>query len=343
MANNIEISVGRQGWLGAGLESEAGEAASLDKAIPFEDCSLSSQIETIDNESAKGIRDASWGSAVQEHSGGGDLEVLADAEVAPFLLIPALGDYSHEEITLSDGTADKHVIKRKASNPPQTATYYYNNTVELRQFTYATFESLELSFSDEWVTLSGTVISRMPTTLDDGDDDYTDDPGFTDDYAFAFKDANIYFVDDIDSDYDEDDEIKLSDFDITFNNETEAQYLSGSNDPAEISYGEFSADGSYTLFFDDVEERENLETQTKRGMIVEIKGDKIGEEDATDGDDIYESITVKIPAFRITERSIDTSPSDFVTENPSFVADYDSDKGYSVKVEVINEAGEYMA
>ena len=342
-----DISIGRQGWLAIGLEDTPGTAVESEKFIPFDSCDLSSQIEILNDESAKGVREASWGSTVQQHSGGGDIETKTDVEIGPYLLIPALGDYTSEEITLFDeGTAYRHIIGRKASNPPQTATFYFNNTVEVRQFTYSTFENLEISFSDEWATLSGTIISRQPTTITDADDNYPGAPSYTDDKAFSFKDARIYFVNDVTDDDQliEDNEAKVSDFNFTMNNNSEAQYLSGSSSPAEISLGEFSAEGDYTIFFDSPEEREKLESQAKRGMVVVFEGDQIGnlDDDGTEGDPVYEEIRLKIPSFNVTTRSIDTSPSDFVTENPEFTANYDESVG-SLQVEIVNKHADYLS
>ena len=342
-----DISIGRQGWLAMGLESTPGTAVQSEKFIPFDSCDLSSQIEILNDESAKGVREASWGSTVQQHSGGGDIETKTDVEIGPYLMIPALGDYSFEEITLFEGdSAYRHILKRKDANPPQTATLHFNNTVEVREFTYSTFENLEISFSDEWVTLSGTIISRQPTTITDVDDNYPGAPSYTDDKAFSFKDANIYFVDDVTDDalLVDENEAKVSDFNLTLNNNSEAQYLSGSSSPAEISLGEFSAEGDYTIFFDSPEEREKLESQAKRGMVVVLKGNQIGnlDDEGTEGDPVHEEIRIKIPSFNITTRSIDTSPSDFVTENPEFTANYDETIG-SVQIEIVNQHGDYFA
>jgi len=180
----INISLGRKGWLAVGLEKTPGEAVDHEKFLPYDSCDLDNNVEVINDEAAKGIREASWGSAIQQETGEGDVEIKMDVGNAPYMLIPALGDYECEMIDLKNGKkAYKHIIKRKDANPPQTATFYFYNTVEIGRFDYATFNTLELSFSDEWITVNGSILAKKPIKVEDGDNsevkyvtDYNIDP-----------------------------------------------------------------------------------------------------------------------------------------------------------------------
>lgn len=337
----INISLGRKGWLAVGLEKTPGEAVDHEKFLPYDSCDLDNNVEVINDEAAKGIREASWGSAIQQETGEGDVEIKMDVGNAPYMLIPALGDYECEMIDLKNGKkAYKHIIKRKDANPPQTATFYFYNTVEIGRFDYATFNTLELSFSDEWITVNGSILAKKPIKVEDGDMGHADSSEITEENVMSFKDATIYFLDDIDDPLETDNKVLVSDFSVTINNNAEAHNLSGDSSPAAISLGEFLAEGSYTIFFEDGTEREKIESQGKRAMMVIFKGKNIGEDVETE-EDVDEEIRIKIPSFRVTERSIDTAPSDFVTENPSFVADYNPDHG-SIEINVINERGNYL-
>jgi len=324
------VSIGRKGWLGVALETTPGTAVSPVKYLPYTACTLHNVVEVLDDEAAKGIRERAWGSVAARTRGEGDITILLDVENAPYLLIPALGTVTSSTAS-GETSVYEHVITRKDGNPPKTLTINFNDTVETRQYTYATVNTCEISFSDGFATLTASILSKAPTTG-------TGTKSITEERVLAFKDAKIYFGSDLaeaESNYSSDTNSKaLSEFTLTINNNAEAQYTSGDSSPRQISLGQFEVSGSYTLFFEDTTERAAHEAQTKRAMIVSFKGDSIGSGET-------EEIKIEIPKFHITERSVDTAPAGFVTENPSFVADYDSSNGFSIRVTVTNETASY--
>ncbi len=322
--------IGRKGFLGAGIETTPGSAASVDKYLPYDSCTLRNVVEVLDDEAAKGIRERAWGSVAARERGEGDIEIKADVENAAYLLIPALGSISTSTAS-GETEVFEHTLTRKAANPPKTLTFNFNDTVETRQFTYVTINTLELAFTEDWITLSANVISKKPSVG-------SGSVAITEETVMAFKDANIYFGSDLTTalaDYESDtNSTKLSAFTLNLNNNAEAHYLSGSSSPDHIAIGQFEAGGNYTLFFEDTTERSAHELQSQRAMVVSFKGNTIGEGSR-------EEILIKIPKFHITERSIDTAPAGFVTENPTFVADYDSDEGYSIQMLIRNSTASY--
>ena len=225
----------------------------------------------------------------------------------------------------------EHVITRKASNPPQTATFNFNDTVETREFVFSTINTLELNFSDGYITANAAILSKKPSSG-------TGSVAITEENVLSFKDANVYFGATIAaalSNYTNDTNSKdLSSFVLNINNNAEAHYLSGSSSPNHISIGQLEIGGNFTLFFEDTTERVAYENQTKRAMVVSFKG-------ATLVDTYVEEILIKIPQFHITERAIDTAPAGFVTENPTYVAGYHTTSGYSIEVTVRNQTASY--
>jgi len=322
--------IGRKGFLGVAIEATPGTGVAPVKYLPYDSCTLNNIVEVLDDEAAKGIRERAWGSVTARERGEGEVQIKMDAVNLPYLLFPALGNISTSTAG-GESTVFEHVFCRKANNPPKTATFTFYDTVETRQFSYGTINTLEMAFTDEWVTVSANVLSKKPTagsgTL-----------AITEEAVLAFKDANIYFGTDLteaQSFYDSNtNATKLSAFTVTINNNAEAHYLSGSTSPDHIAIGQFEAGGNYTLFFESTTERDAHENQTKRAMIVSFKGASIG-------DSSVEEILVKIPQFHITERAIDTAPAGFVTENPTFVANYNSSFGKSIEILVRNTTASY--
>jgi hypothetical protein len=321
--------IGRKGFLGVAIEETPGTGKTPVKYLPYDSCTLNNVVEVLDDEAAKGIRERAWGSAAVKERGEGEIQIKMDVENLPYLLYPALGSKTTTNTTAS---VYEHTLTRKAANPPVTATFNYYDTVEKREFSYGTINTLELSFTDEWVNATANILSKKPTSG-------TGNSSITEESVLAFKDANIYFGTDLstaESNYESDtNSIKLSAFTLNINNNGEAHYLSGDSSPDHIAIGQFEAGGNYTLFFEDTTERDAHEDQTKRAMVVSFKGSEI------DSSGEYEEILIKIPQFHITERAIDTAPAGFVTENPTFVADYNSDAGKSIEILIRNSTESY--
>ena len=320
------ISIGRQGWIGIAFETSAGTGGTNPvKTIPYTTNSLHNVVEVIDDEAAKGIRERAWGSVAARTRGEGDISINVDAENLPYILIPALGTCMTQD---EGGGVYQHVITRKSGNPPTTTCITINDTVETRRYTYAVSNTLELTFSDGLITATAGILSKAPEASTETMD------AVTEERILAFKDANIYFGDTMaeaeHSAATETGATGLTAFTITINNNAEAQYESGSSSPAQISLGQFEVGGNYTLFFENSTERAALEASpaTTRAMCIVLIGDVIGS--------YTEKIQITIPQFHLTDRGVDTAPAGFVTENPTFVGDYDSTNG-SIIVKVWNE------
>lgn len=318
------ISIGRKGWIGVAFETSPGVGGTNPvKYIPYTACTLHNVVEVIDDEAAKGVRERAWGSVPARTRGEGDITINVDVENLPYLLIPALGTCMTSVV---ESGVWRHTITRKDANPPTTICLNVNDTVETRKYTYAVPNTLELTFSDGLVTATGAILSKAPSAGSG-----TASP--TEETILAYKDAKIYFGDTMaeaeNKAATDTGAIGLTAFTLTFNNNAEAQYESGSSSPAQISLGQFELGGNYTLFFENTTERAAHEAQDKRAMCAVFTGTSIGASST-------EKIQITIPQFHITDRGVDTAPAGFVTENPTFVGDYDSTNG-SVIVKVTNQ------
>lgn len=323
------VSIGRKGSLGVGFESSPGTRADPTKYLPYTACTLHNVVEVLDDEAAKGIRERAWGSVAARTRGEGDITILMDVENAPYFLIPALGEIWSSTTASGESAVYEHVIRRKTGNAPKTICLNFDNTVEQREFTYGVVNTCEISFSDGFAEITAGLITKEPSSG-------TGSVSITEETVLAFKDAKIYFgASFTTASYNYDNNTnskKLSAFTLTINNNSEAQYMSGDDSPAQISMGQFEVGGNYTLFFEDSTERAAHEAQTPRAMIVSFKGATI----PAAGSEI-EEIKIEIPEFHLTERSVDTAPAGFVTENPTFVADWNATESCSIRVTITNE------
>ena len=330
----MSVKLGRESFVGVGIESSPDSAVAASKYLPFVTCTMRGVQEPLVDEAVKGIRDANWGAIVGQKHGEGDIETYVDVENAPYLIYSALGSCS--TVTASEETAVwEHTFTRKASNPPKTLTIIYDDTQDVRKYTYAAINTLELNVSDGLATISANILSRFPSTG-------TGSESFETERILAFKDYSVKFGSGATGTAaltaaESADATKLSSFTLSINNNLEAQYLSNDNDIAQISMGEFAVTGEYVLFFDSTTDRDFYETMldstnTVRAMIATFTGDSIG----VSGN---EEIEIRIPNFHLSDRTTDTSG--FITENPSFVAEYDPTETKTIQIKITNETSSY--
>ena len=332
----MSIALGRKPTLGIGIELTPGTPVVASKYLPFVTCNMKGVQEPIVDESAKGVREKNWGAIVGAKKGEGDIEAYIDVENAAYLIYPALGVCSS---ATASGESDvyEHTITRKASNPPKTVTIIYNDTQDTRKYAYATINTLELNVSDGLATISANILSKFPASG-------TGTQAITEERILAFKDYTIKFGSGATgtaalSAATSADATPVRNFTLKINNNAEVQHLSGDNDIAQVSIGELEIDGEYTLFYESTSERAFYETLLESGnavraMIVTFSGDSIGNAET-------EEIQIKIPNFHIRERGIDTGVSGFITENPTFVAEYDPTEAKSIEIKITNEQASY--
>lgn len=332
----MSVKLGRQPYIGIGLETTAGTAVPATKYLPFVSCTVRGIQEPLLDDSAKGIREKTWGAALGPSRGEGDLEVYVDVENAPYLIYPALGTISSTTAS-GETTVFEHTITRKNTNPPKTITVIYNDTQDTRKFVYGVVNSLELTVSDGLATLSANILSKFPTSG-------TGTQAITNERILAFKDYTIKIGSGATGTAAlaaaaSASATKVRSFSLRINNNAEVQYLSGDRSAAQISVGELEIEGEYVLFYESTTDRVHYETlqdgsNPVRAMIVTFTGDSIGSAET-------EEIQIKIPNFYIKERGIDTGISGFITENPSFAAVYDSSETKSIQIKITNMENSY--
>ena len=332
----MSIKLGREPFIGIGIESSPGVAVAATKYLPFVTATIRGMQEPIVDEAAKGIRERVWGAIAGPKHGEGDIEIYVDAENAAYLLYPALGTKS--TATASGETiVYEHTITRKSGNPPRTMTVIYNDTQDTRKYTYATINSLEFNVSDGLATISANLLSKFPSTG-------TGTQAITSERVLAFKDYSIKFGSGATgtaalADAAGNSATPVRSFTLRVNNNAEVQYLSGDNNAAQISWGQLEIDGEYVLFYESTTDRVHYETlldgaDSVRAMIVTFSGDSIGNAET-------EEIEIRIPNFHIRERGTDTGIAGFITENPTFVAEYDPDETKSIQIKITNTTASY--
>lgn len=332
----MSIRQGREPYVGVGIESTAGTAVVAAKYLPFVTCTLRGVHEPMEDEAAKGVRERVWGTIAGRKRGEGDIEIYVDVENAPYLLYPALGSVTSNTAS-GESTVYEHVITRSTSSTPKTLTILYNDTQDTRAYAYATINTMELNVADGLATISANIISKFPTSG-------TASLSITEERIFAFKDYTIKFGSGTTGTLalaaaNAASATQVRSFTLRVNNNAEAIYQSGDASAQDVTVSEFEVDGEYALFYESTTDRIQYETMlvgsdTVRAMVVTFTGDSIGTAET-------EEIKIEIPNFHLSDRTVDTAVSGFITENPSFVAEYDPDETYSIKITVTNQTASY--
>jgi len=332
----MSIKLGTTAYIGVGIENTAGTAVAASKYIPFITCTIRGVQETLYDESGKGVREKNFGAVTGKKRGEGDIEIYVDAENAPYLLYPALGAISSSTAS-GESAVYEHVITRKASNPPRTLTVIYNDSYDTRKYTYATINTLELNVADGLATISTNILSKFPSSG-------TATRALTTERILAFKDYTVK----IGSGATGTAALaaaagatatKLRSFKLEINNNAEAHYLSGDNEAEHVAIAQFEVTGEYVLFYEDATERDFYETlldsgNPVRAMIISFTGDSIGNSET-------EEIEIKIPNFKINDRTVDTALAGFMPETLSFTAMYDVDEAKSIEMKITNQTSSY--
>lgn len=324
----MAIKIARESWLGIGVEDSAnlGTAVAARKYLPYLTCTLRGNQDIIEDEAVRGRRERVTGAILGPKRGEGDVEIILDAKNAPFIIIPALGDVT---TTATTTNAKRHTITRKATSVPRAITLIYHNINDTRNYSYGVINTFEIAVSDGLATLSSSILSKFPATGATGSG-----LAFTTDRIFGFKDCNLYFTTTTNSTYaDLKTAIaantavatKVTNLSFRYNNNAEIQHVSGSEDVDTISMGQLEIEGDYTLFFENTVQRDLYEGLDKKSIFIQFKGDAI--------DSDWEEILIGLPKIHLRERTVDTAIAGFLTENPTFVAEYD-DVTESASVEI---------
>jgi len=324
----MSVNVGRQGYIGVGLEATAtpGTATTPDKYIPFLSNSIRGHHEPLFDEQAKGQRDKTWGSVGGKQWGEGDLECILDVENSPYIWIPALGTLS-STTAAGEAAVYEHTITRKTGNNPQTATLINNRVADTERFAYGTCSTLDLSVSDGLATISSHWMSQFP-------DSSTIVNTQTEERIFSFKDYSIQFGTNLTTAALAT-ATPISSLALSINNNSEMQFMSGDASPASISHASFEVNGNFAVFFEDEVYKDQYYDLTKRAAIITFTGDAIGVAE-------FEEIKINLPVITLEDNPVETGIDGFYAENPTFRAEYGSTDSYTAQVIITNETATYL-
>lgn len=296
MAKNI----GRLGYLGLALESTPGTAVTTaDVYIPYTDASLVGKHEPIEVIGTTSSRFVQRSSVIGKKWSEGDVGIDLDTHVSGYFFKMMLGN----EI-LTAGTPNEHNFYVTASgNTPKTATLIYSRGgTDIEQYAYSALNELTMEVSDGLATMSASMMGGFPTAGSEQTATVTSGTNF------AFPDYSLRFGEDLTAAAAAS-VTTVSEFNLTMSNEIEIIHQVGSVTPVALRTKGFTATGSYTLFFENEDEKNEYYNLNKKAMEIKLTGIN-GEE-----------LKVRIPRLRLQEAEIESGIDDFYMINVNYVVE----------------------
>lgn len=301
-----DIRIGRLGSLGCAIETSAGTAnATAAVYFPYVENSMRGHHEPIEEISSRTSRIMDSDSVLGRRWAEGDVQINLDVVNAGYLLKLATGNE-----LLVTGTPNYHTFYTTVSgNTPLTATLINSRgSTDIEQYTYAAVDELSLEVSDALATLNASFQAQYPTA--GASQTVTTTSGT----VLAFKDYFIQFGNTLTAAAAAV-TTPISEFSLTISNNLEVIHRSGSSDVSAIRSKGVRVEGSYTLFFDSITDRDAYYALQKRSMIVTFSGAA------------NEELRIRIPQFRVNEADISAGLDDFYALTADFVAEDQVDLG----------------
>lgn len=323
----MSVRTGRLGWVALSVEVTPGAPVAPADYIPFIDSSLDEKIDVLADASARGIRDSQpENSQLGRQWGEGSLRVNLDAKLGMYLVYGALGSLG----TVSEGSGVyTHTFSPLSSNnTPKTLSIIQDRSVDRLLFPYSVVNSLELAFSDGFAELTAAIMSRFPATSVSGT--LVTTSGF----YYAFRHATIQVGDSITAAANSATPLKIRSFNITINNNAEAQFVAGNRDADSIIAKNLEVKGTFRVAFEDTTQRDNFYNLVKQAMIVTFAGNGIG-------GGFSEFVKIRLYKIRIDESNIDLPADDYISQEIAFTAEYSSTDGKTLDMQARNTKSTY--
>lgn len=321
----MSVRTGRLGWVGIALETTPGVPVNPTHYLPFLEVSLQDRHTPLADVSARGIRDEQADSQVGKQWGEGNLRVNLDPTLAPYLIGLALGDFGTP--TSNGSGVYTHDLVRNNSNTPKTASVIHDRSVDRLLFPYGVVNSLEVSFDDGLAEVNAQLLSRQAVTSVSGT--LTTASGT----LFAFRHATIGMGTTVAA-AEAATPLKVRTFNLTINNNSEAQFVAGRRDPDSIIHKNFRVEGSFRVAFENTTQRDYFMNLTKNALVVTFAGNGIG-------GGLSEYVKFRLYKTRVNDYNVDVTPDDYISEEITFIGEYDSGNSKTMDAQIRNRISSY--
>lgn len=316
--------IGRIGYLGLAVEATPGTPESApDIFIPFTENSMRGHHEPLFDNASRSSRVKDYGSVAGKRWGEGSVTMYLDSINAGYLLKLAMGQ---EARTLKNTTPPVHdhlMYPTVSGNAATAATLWDFKGVDAEQYSFAAIDTCEIEIGTDGIaTITGGFMSKAPATVSA--------PALTTTSGtlYTWKDMNARFGSTVNAARLAS-ATKINDLKLTIANNLSLNYKSGSNQPDTITYGPVEVVGEFSLFFENVTDRDAYYNLTKRSMVVTLTG-------ASLGSGFGEQIEIVLKKITLEDIDMETGLDDLFAIKCNFRAEWDQDQAGYAEVTVRN-------
>ena len=324
----MTLNIGRQGWTGIALEATPGIGVSPSDYVQFMTNTLGGQVTTEEISNATQNRIKVFSSVQTKKWGAGDLEFYADPKIMGYFLVSALGTVN---TTNPSGSIYNHTITVKNTNSnPQTLTIINDRQGNIDQEAYysAAVDQFVLTLTDGMATAKVTMISGFPQTTTSGT--ATTASGT----LYAFPQATFAFGSTVAA-ADSAPNLKTHEFSLTIKNNATAVFRHGNVLPDTINFGDFEAEASFKLYFENATNRNTFYNSSKQAAQLKFTGGPVGS-------GLSEFTKFRWYQTHIETFALETGLSNFYIEDVKLMAEYDNANQIAMDVVIQNNKTLYI-
>lgn len=306
----MTLKIGRQGYLGLGIESQAGTAVPATTAVPFVTNSLLGKHNPQEDIAARGSRAQNYTSIIGKQWSEGEVDVNLDLTNAGFFLKLALGN----EVLSNPATGvyDHLFYTTVSGNNPLTATLYNYTGLDVQQFASMAVDKLDLDVKDTFMVAKASFKGFFPTS---GAYSATTVSGSLVNFGkYNLKLGSTLALAEVAT------ATPVTEFSLSINNNAEVVFESGKSTASRVFWKQFKVTGSFTKYFESVSERDSYLNLVKSSMILTASGVNL-----VPG--YNEELKINIAKMVYNDQSLATGLENYFAVKTNFTAEVDVTQG----------------
>lgn len=311
----MSLVIGRQGYLGLAIENVSGTPESAPVVyLPFNENGLEVMSEKYMDISSRANRIMNHDSIVGRNWTEGDVSMYLDATNSGYLFKLALGQEVKTNVNVSPAVDNHQFFVTASGNSPLTATLwnYRGNTPAVRRSSRMAVNQLDLEVVNDGLAtmtagwIGGNSVSASAPTL-----------STTSGTILTWANGCLRFGDSV-AEAINANPTKITNFQMSLNNNVELLYRCGNNTSDEIVTGAVEVTGSYTLYFEDDTHLDYYINNSKKSMVLTLTGANLG--------GANEVLRIEFNRIFIEEKTIETGQDTLFAITANFRAIQDTNQ-----------------
>lgn len=286
-------------------------------------------IEPVITERSMGVIEDSDDMVVAKGYSSGSIAGEVFDESIGFILYALFGACSSEEVDGQAGVYDHTFTVSESAQHQSLTLEIKRGDNEQVAYPNAVLENLTLNFDPlSYVTWEADFLAHKGESA-------TNSPSYSDENYFMGKNAVVSVADDYSS-IGSATELDITNFSLDSAKNIEAEDLLGSDEPNDFLNKQMAVEGSFTINFASVTQRDWVLDNTSKAMRIKLENDSV-----TIGTDTHPSLTLDLAKVKFSEGLITGGNNDIAKVDISFKAFYSSDDSFAYKAVLRNEKASY--